>query len=327
MLKSTDGQTDERHVWKIMIITRRDCGSAEWIIILLSPWIFVSDVALQLDHGYEESRSTSSSMSMNESDTLSFGRGFSEEDCYPGIQTNYARKQFHNNHQKHLGFKYSYSPVTPSPSASSEETSFIKRPSNPNLLDVRATKTPISDLYLLTHNAKHPPVSRLSYGNTSQVVTKNAIKDKLARGFALNYLPDSILCHIFSYLTSRDLIMTSRVCRRFYLLSWEPSLWKSITLSGSTCNVDLGLKTIFRILARQSGKSVVSGPLNVENLSLGGCVRLTDRGLAIVARRCPNIRSLEIQCCSKITNSGISDLVTKCPLLDHLDVTGTSTQS
>ena len=60
----------------------------------------------------------------------------------------------------------------------------------------------------------------------------------------------------------------------------------------------------------------------VEALSLGGCARLTDRGLAIVARRCPQLRRLEVQYCGNITNGGIMDLVTKCTYLDHLDVSG-----
>ena len=89
---------------------------------------------------------------------------------------------------------------------------------------------------------------------------------------------------------------------------------------GYQIDTDLALKTILRLLSRNAGLPNKQHSLN--SLILNGCQTLTDRGLAIVARRCPQLTKLEIQYCTNITNGGLMDLVTKCPLLDHLDVTG-----
>ena len=92
-----------------------------------------------------------------------------------------------------------------------------------------------------------------------------------------------------------------------------------MVLTGEKTDADLALKTIFRLLNRNN--SAIK-PYGLEKLVLNGCERLTDRGLAIVARTCPNLSRLEIQHCVNITSGGLMDLVTKCQMLDHLDVTG-----
>ena len=89
---------------------------------------------------------------------------------------------------------------------------------------------------------------------------------------------------------------------------------------GYQIDTDLALKTIIRLLSRNAG--LPNKQYSLVSLVLNGCQRLTDRGLAIVARRCPHLTKLEIQYCINITNGGLMDLMTKCPLLDQLDVTG-----
>ena len=134
-------------------------------------------------------------------------------------------------------------------------------------------------------------------------------------------LPDNCVIKILSYLSSNQLVKCSRISRRFYFLAWEPELWSDIVLEGGfQIDADLALKTIIRLLSRNAGLPNKQHSLN--SLILNGCQRLTDRGLAIVARRCPHLTKLEIQYCTNITNGGLMDLVTKCPMLDHLDVTG-----
>ena len=85
----------------------------------------------------------------------------------------------------------------------------------------------------------------------------------------------------------------------------------------------------------------VSLSSTVRAISLSGCSRLTDRGLALVARRChllqvcfPQtskislrdlfdtvlIQELEIQACPLVTNGGLLDLTSRCHHLNHLDV-------
>ena len=111
--------------------------------------------------------------------------------------------------------------------------------SSDNLWDVRATKTPIRDLKLMTHNAKHSPVSRSSTPRSVKMLQKD-------RTNSFAKLPDSVVLRILSYLSTNDLVRCSRLSRRFYFLSWEPELWRSVVLTGEEIDADLALKTIFR---------------------------------------------------------------------------------
>ena len=178
----------------------------------------------------------------------------------------------------------------------------------------------------MTHNAKHSPVSRSStpknlqvtFSNNSSEKTQASTSNNSASGINIRNLPDSVVLRILSFLSTNELVKCSRINRRFYFLSWEPDLWQSVVLDGDQkTDIDLALKTIFRLLSRNP-----AGKHGLSNLVLNGCARLTDRGLAIVARTCPNLSRLEIQHCVNITSGGLMDLVTKCQMLDHLDVTG-----
>lgn len=186
------------------------------------------------------------------------------------------------------------------------------------LWDVRATKTPIRDLRIMTNNAKHSPVSRSRASTPSSAVATAVLRRSRDQGSCFDQLPDSVVVRILSFLNTNDLVRCSRLSRRFYFLAWEPELWSSVVLVGENVDADLALKTIFRLLSRNSVRH------GLKKLVLNGCVRLTDRGLAIVARTCPNLSRLEIQHCVNITNGGLMDLVTKCSSIDHLDVTGKS---
>jgi hypothetical protein len=240
-------------------------------------------------------------------------------------------------------------------STSSLDSSYTPRGST-DLWDVRATKTPIRDLHIMTHNAKHSPVSRNGSGSTHQYTRQNqnavVLNNHHSQGqisslsstssspnlvmknrkqlrppsrcqtiSQFDRLPDNCVINILSFLSSNQLVKCSRISRRFYFLAWEPELWSDIVLEGGyQIDTDLALKTIIRLLSRNAGLPNKQHSLN--SLVLNGCQSLTDRGLAIVARRCPHLTKLEIQWCTNITNGGLMDLVTKCPLLDHLDVTG-----
>ncbi|TRY69163.1 hypothetical protein TCAL_13793 [Tigriopus californicus] len=190
---------------------------------------------------------------------------------------------------------------------------------SPDSLGVRATKTQISDLHILTHNAKHSPVSRnYKTAVNTNLNSRSSTPRSRVRENHFDRLSDDLVVKILSYLTSNELVMCSRISRRFYFVAWEPQLWSSIWLVGESLDADLALKTIIRLLSRNTS----SQQLPVDTLVLGGCQHLTDRGLAIVARRCPQLRHLEVQNCSNLTNGGLMDLVTKCTLLEHLDVSG-----
>ncbi|XP_054713492.1 F-box/LRR-repeat protein 7-like [Uloborus diversus] len=131
-------------------------------------------------------------------------------------------------------------------------------------------------------------------------------------------LSDNLILKIFSFLSSNELCVSARVCRRWYFLVWEPELWTSVTLSGSRIQVDRGLKTLFRLLCRDSPTLCLA----VERIHLNGCVKLTDKGLNTIAAKCPELKVIELRGCVSISNRGVSDIVTRCLALERLDVTG-----
>lgn len=131
-------------------------------------------------------------------------------------------------------------------------------------------------------------------------------------------LPDDLLLRVLACLSSDELCRCARVCRRWYFLAWEPRLWTSIVLGSEHLPVDQGLRTLFRLLSRDT-PGVCSA---VERICLSGCLLLTDSGLSAVARRCPQLRTLEVRGCSQVTDVGVSEVVTRCLNLSRLDVTG-----
>lgn len=131
-------------------------------------------------------------------------------------------------------------------------------------------------------------------------------------------LSDDLILKIFSFLSSNYLCVCARVCRRWYFLAWEPQLWSSVCLSSEKIHVDRGLKTLFRLLCRDSPTVC----LTVEKISLSGCSKLTDRGLFTIARKCPELKTLEIKGCSLVSNAGISEVVARCVSILKLDLTG-----
>ncbi|GIY74107.1 hypothetical protein CEXT_739581 [Caerostris extrusa] len=100
--------------------------------------------------------------------------------------------------------------------------------------------------------------------------------------------------------------------------AWEPQLWTSVCLNSEKVNVDKGLKTLFRLLCRDSPTVCLA----VERILLSGCSKLTDKGLFTIARKCPELKSLEIKGCSLVTNAGIAEITARCVSVLRLDLTG-----
>lgn len=84
-------------------------------------------------------------------------------------------------------------------------------------------------------------------------------------------------------------------------------------------NGDRALRSIFRRLSNQTRN--VACP-DVEKVMLSDGCRLTDKGLELVSRRCPELTHLQLQISVGISNTALYNLVTKCTNLQHLDVTG-----
>lgn len=99
---------------------------------------------------------------------------------------------------------------------------------------------------------------------------------------------------------------------------WEPSLWTRIQINDENINIDKALKLLLRRLSEETPHVC----LNLKSMNLKQCVRLTDKGMHLISKRCPELMHLELNGCSNITNMALSEVVSCCLNLQHLNVTG-----
>ncbi len=174
----------------------------------------------------------------------------------------------------------------------------------------------------LLYNQKNlqPPPGGAVQGMTSLDDTDNFLFDakKKNKICYFDIVPDDIITHIFSHLMTDQLCRNAHVCRRWYNLVWEPSLWTTIRINNGRVNVDRALKVLTKKLSYDTPSVCVM----VEKINLNGCEKLTDKGLNTIARRCPELRQLELQGCSNISNIAMFEIVSRCVNLEHLNVAG-----
>lgn len=108
------------------------------------------------------------------------------------------------------------------------------------------------------------------------------------------------------------------VCSQWYALAWQPFLWTVIDVKDTRLDVDYALKTLTRRLGRHTPGICAL----VETIRLNGCTRLTDSGLRMIAKRCPELRRLEINGCHLVTNAALFDVFSKCTNLLYLSASG-----
>ncbi|XP_059390691.1 F-box/LRR-repeat protein 7 [Carassius carassius] len=134
----------------------------------------------------------------------------------------------------------------------------------------------------------------------------------------IDILPDSVLLHVLSYLSTPQLCRCARACRRWYNLAWDPRLWSTIRLTGELLSADRALKVLTHRLCQDTPNVC----LTLETVVANGCRRLSDRGLRVVAQCCPELRRLEVAGCYNVSNEAVFDVVSQCPNLEHLDISG-----
>lgn len=132
-------------------------------------------------------------------------------------------------------------------------------------------------------------------------------------------LNDELVVKIFSFLTSLDLSVCAKVCRRFDVLVWTPALWRTIQLDGEYISGDRAIRGVLRQLCGQGRTGACP---SVERVYLSDGAKITDRGLLLLARRCPELTHLKIQGSTAVSNNAFFEVLNKCANLQHLDVTG-----
>lgn len=118
------------------------------------------------------------------------------------------------------------------------------------------------------------PVSPQSLNEDTGVLMRKDAQKKSAISY-FDILPDDVLMRIFGSLSSDQLCRCACVCRRWYNVVWDHSLWKTIRINNSEINVDKALKLLTKRLSYDTPTVCVM----VEKINLNGCEKLTDKGL------------------------------------------------
>jgi F-box/leucine-rich repeat protein 7 len=167
----------------------------------------------------------------------------------------------------------------------------------------------------------HPPLLPLHLAGAEPPNTGAMLKGKRvhSKTSPFDRLTDEAVIKIFMWLDSSELCVCARVCRRWEHLAWDPRLWRTIKLSGEAVCGDRAIRGVLR---RLCGQGRTGACPNVERVFLSDGARVTDRGLTLLARRCPELTHLQLHGCNTVTNPTLFDLATRCSNLQHLDLTG-----
>ena len=87
-------------------------------------------------------------------------------------------------------------------------------------------------------------------------------------------LPDSVIIQIFSYLYYPSLVRSTRVCKRWHRLAYDPSLWKSVHIRDKHAR-KVEADTIARIIPRKTNL--------ISSVYLTNCAGVKDVSLEHIA--------------------------------------------
>ncbi|XP_054752126.2 F-box/LRR-repeat protein 7-like [Lytechinus pictus] len=192
------------------------------------------------------------------------------------------------------------------------------------------SKSPTSSAELSKTNSSNQSPSESNYNgnNNAEIADVDDIVRRqeepssrtldVQRPSPFDRLTDSVITHMFSYLSTKQLCRCSCVSRRWHRLAWQPMLWTTIRLSGRRLDVNFALRVLVKRLSRETPYLCLS----VGKLVLNGCHRLSDKTLELIAHRCPELLHVELMGCHLISNAAIFQIVSRCPNLDYLDISG-----
>lgn len=158
----------------------------------------------------------------------------------------------------------------------------------------------------------------------------------LRRNFAI---PDGILLRIFLHLPLETLLQCACVCKEWYWISTNPSLWSEIDLSfhfpkitnevisaiGKRSNLSLTSITL-RNCSKISDAAIlelISTCKNLRSIDLTYCPNVCDASLFGMAFHCNQLCSLTMKYNELITNKGVYEICVNCPNIQYLDMSHT----
>ncbi|KAM5264903.1 S-phase kinase-associated protein 2 [Ctenodactylus gundi] len=199
-----------------------------------------------------------------------------------------------------------------------------------------------------------PPRKRLkSKGNDKDfvIIRRPKLNKENFPGVSWDSLPDELLLGIFSCLCLPELLRVSGVCRRWYRLTLDESLWQTLDLTGRNLHPDVIGRLLSRgVIAFRCPRSFVDQPLvehfspfRVQHMDLSNSV-INEPALLAILSRCSKLQNLSLEglqlsdpivnnlaqnsnlvrlnlCgCSGFSESALKTLLCSCSRLDELNL-------
>ncbi|XP_063475624.1 S-phase kinase-associated protein 2 isoform X3 [Symphalangus syndactylus] len=208
-----------------------------------------------------------------------------------------------------------------------------------------------------------PPRKRLKSKGSDKdfvIVRRPKLNRENFPGVSWDSLPDELLLGIFSCLCLPELLKVSGVCKRWYRLASDESLWQTLDLTGKNLHPDVTGRLLSQgVIAFRCPRSFMDQPLaehfsnlaqnsNLVRLNLSGCSGFSEFALQTLLSSCSRLDELNLSWCFDFTEkhvqvavahvsetitqlnlsgyrknlqkSDLSTLVRRCPNLVHLDL-------
>ncbi|XP_051960188.1 S-phase kinase-associated protein 2 [Xyrauchen texanus] len=142
-------------------------------------------------------------------------------------------------------------------------------------------------------------------------------------------LPDELLLGIMSRLSLKDLLRTSRVCKRWHRLALDESLWHSVDLVGrALLDAELGQVLSAGVLRLRCPHTCIGQPsfknieqLRVQHMDLSGCT-VEPSVLEDILSRCRHLQNLSLE--GLVLSDNIIHNLAQNPELVRLNLCGSS---
>ncbi|TVY75638.1 F-box/LRR-repeat protein [Lachnellula suecica] len=126
-------------------------------------------------------------------------------------------------------------------------------------------------------------------------------------------LPHEVKLSIFSFLTPKQLVRASSVCKDFHKTCFDGQLWTCF--DASEFYIDIPAESLAKII-------VAAGPF-VKDLNLRGCVQVEHYKRAeVVVKACKNLINATLEGCRNFQRSTLHSLLKSNERLAHLNLTG-----
>ncbi|XP_012675202.1 S-phase kinase-associated protein 2 [Clupea harengus] len=175
---------------------------------------------------------------------------------------------------------------------------------------------------------KHPRVTDKGKENVF-VLARRPRRRKDSIGACWDLLPDELLLRILSCLSLRDLLRTSRICKRWHQLAFDESLWQSVDLEGKVrLGSALGQVLSAGTLTLRCPHTSIGEPcfthkeqLRVQHMDLSGCT-VSPEVINDVISRCTQLQNLSLE--GLVLSDGILQSIARNPQLGRLNLSGCS---